>query len=468
MTPTSIGIPTGGPLGGPLRDGSSVPADLPAMRLVRSPWAARVLAFVLLALVAALAAGLVVVPWQQSVTGHGRVIAWSPVERQQRLEAPVDGRIARVPVLEGQTVGESDVVVEIADVDPRFLERLQSEQQLARVRLSAAESRQGSVADRVAALQQSREMAMAAAMARIDMARDRVRQAEQAVVAAVAAREAAELNLPRVVELAGKGLRSARDRELAELDAARARAEEQRGRAALTAAQSEVDSLVADRNRIDKDTLAATNDAKAQEQIARAEIVSATAEIVRFDTRIARQQTQAVTAPRDAVVFRVLAQEGQLVKQGDALAELVPQTASRAVEIWVDGVDAPLVTAGRAVRLQFEGWPALQFTGWPQAARGTFGGEVAFVDAHDDGHGRFRVVVVPTAAEPWPDAAVLRQGVRANGWVLLDRVSAGFEIWRRLNAFPPSLDSAPYGSGDGKSDGKKDGKKDGTSGGAKK
>ena len=75
-------------------------------------------------------------------------------------------------------------------------------------------------------------------------------------------------------------------------------------------------------------------------------------------------------------------------------------------------------------------------------------GEVAFVDAHDDGHGRFRVVVVPTAAEPWPDAAVLRQGVRANGWVLLDRVSAGFEIWRRLNAFPPSLDSAPYGSGD--------------------
>jgi multidrug efflux pump subunit AcrA (membrane-fusion protein) len=462
MTPTTIGAPMGGPLG----DGRSVPAELPALRLVRSPRAARVLALVLLALGVMLAVGLVVVPWQQSVTGHGRVIAWSPVERQQRLEAPVDGRIARVPVIEGQVVDEGEVIFSIADVDPRFLERLESEQQLARVRLSAAESRQGSVADRVAALQQSREMAMAAAMARVDMARERVRQAEQAVVAAAAARETADLNLPRIVDLAAKGLRSTRDRELAELDAARARAEEQRARAASTAAQSEVESLLADRSRIDKDTLAALNDAKAQEQVARAEIVAASAEIVRLDTRIARQQTQAVTAPRDAIVFRVLAQEGQLVKQGDSLAELVPQTTSRAVEIWVDGVDAPLVTVGRHVRLQFEGWPALQFTGWPQAARGTFGGEVAFVDAHDDGHGRFRVVIVPTEAEPWPNASVLRQGVRANGWVLLDRVSAGYEIWRRLNAFPPSLQSSPYDSADNKGGGT-GGSKGGSKGGDK-
>jgi multidrug efflux pump subunit AcrA (membrane-fusion protein) len=387
--------------------------------------------------------GLGVVPWQQSVSGHGRVIAWSPVERQQRLEAPVDGRIARVLVLEGQGVEGGEIVFEISDVDPRFLERLGSEQQLVRLRLGAAESRQGSVADRVAALQQSREMALAAADARVDMARERVRQAEQAVVAAEAARQAADVNLPRVVELAQKGIRSARDRELAELDAARARAEESRARAAATAAQAEVSSLLAERSRIDKDTQASINDARAQEQIARAEVVAASSELVRIESRIARQQTQSVTAPRDAIVFRVLAQEGQLVKQGDSLAELVPQTESRAVEIWVDGNDAPLVTPGRSVRLQFEGWPALQFTGWPKAARGTFGGEVAFVDAHDDGQGRFRVVVVPEADDPWPPAAILRQGVRANGWILLEQVAVGYELWRRLNAFPPSLKQAP-------------------------
>jgi adhesin transport system membrane fusion protein len=439
MTPTNIGAPFGGPLG----DGRSVPVELPALRLVRSPWAARAIAAVMMGLLLLFAISLVVVPWQQSVSGHGRVIAWSPVERQQRLEAPVDGRIARVQVLEGQSVAGGEVVFEISDVDPRFLERLGSEQQLVQLRLSAAESRQSSVADRIAALQQSREMALAAADARVDMARERVRQAEQAVVAAEAARQTADVNMPRIAELAGKGLRSARDRELAELDVTRARAEEMRAQAAATAARSEVDSLLAERSRIDKDTQAAINDARAQEQVARAEVVSASTEMVRLETRIARQQTQSVTAPRDAVVFRVLAQEGQLVKQGDSLAELVPQTTARAVEMWVDGNDAPLITEGRTVRLQFEGWPALQFTGWPKAARGTFPGQVAFVDAHDDGHGRFRVVVVPTPDEPWPDGSILRQGVRANGWVLLEQVTVGYELWRRLNAFPPSLKQAP-------------------------
>ncbi|MFM9068837.1 MAG: hemolysin D, partial [Planctomycetota bacterium] len=53
-----------------------------------------------------------------------------------------------------------------------------------------------------------------------------------------------------------------------------------------------------------------------------------------------------------------------------------------------------------------------------------------------------------------PEAKLLRQGVRANGWVLLNEVSLGYEIWRQLNGFP-----AVYGDGDKSSDGK-DGDKD--------
>jgi hypothetical protein len=75
-------------------------------------------------------------------------------------------------------------------------------------------------------------------------------------------------------------------------------------------------------------------------------------------------------------------------------------------------------------------------------AVGTFGGTIAFVDAHDDGHGRFRVVVVPDEGSDWPDGRYLRQGVRAHGWVLLDQVSLGFELWRQLNGFPPAVDPA--------------------------
>jgi biotin carboxyl carrier protein len=271
------------------------------------------------------------------------------------------------------------------------------------------------------------------------MSKERVRQAEQATVAADAAATAATLNLPRVKELADKGLRSARDKELAELDVQRANAELQRAKATAQAATQEVTSLLAERRRIEQETTAGINDARASENSAKAEQAAAQADVIRLDTRISRQLTQAVRVPRTSSVFRVIAQEGQLVKQGDTLVELVPITTSRAVEIWIDGNDALLVTAGRPVRLQFEGWPALQFVGWPQIARGTFGGEVKLIDVHDDGTGRFRVVVGPIEGEPWPDGAILRQGVRANGWVLLEVVPLGWELWRRLNAFPPSL-----------------------------
>jgi hypothetical protein len=134
-----------------------------------------------------------------------------------------------------------------------------------------------------------------------------------------------------------------------------------------------------------------------------------------------------------------------MVKPGDSLAVLVPDRAERAVEIWIKGNDVPLVSPGRAVRLQFEGWPALQFSGWPSVAVGTFGGRVALVDATDDGKGYFRVVVLPDGVQPWPGERYLRQGVRANAWIILNQVPLAYELWRQFNGFPPSvpLDEAP-------------------------
>ncbi|GDX86064.1 hypothetical protein LBMAG43_21060 [Methylococcaceae bacterium] len=31
----------------------------------------------------------------------------------------------------------------------------------------------------------------------------------------------------------------------------------------------------------------------------------------------------------------------------------------------------------------------------------------------------------------------MRQGVRVEGWILLNRVTMAYELWRELNAFPP-------------------------------
>ena len=433
------------------------PMGGPLLALVRTPHSVRLLAVALGITFVLVALGLGFLPWQQSVSGSGRVVAFSPVERHQRLEAPIDGRVVRVLAREGQQLAADDIVVEIADVDPRFLERLGSERQLVMARQEAAQARREQVRDRVVALEQARTLGIAAADARLDMARERLRQAEQAVIATGAARAVAQTQQERITSLAAQGLRSQREAELATLDARRAETDDVRAKAAETSARAEIEAQLSERSRLECDTSAGINDARAGEQIAAAEVAAAGGELVRLDTRISRQNTQAVTVPRAAIAFRVIAQEGQMVKQGEPLIEIVPLASSSAVEIWVDGNDAPLVQSGRPVRLQFEGWPALQFVGWPRAARGTFGGVVALVDAHDDTTGRFRVLVQPTAEEPWPSPDLLRQGVRATGWILLEQVPLGFELWRRFNACPPTVPQ-PASKYDMKSDAKKESK----------
>ena len=78
-------------------------------------------------------------------------------------------------------------------------------------------------------------------------------------------------------------------------------------------------------------------------------------------------------------------------------------------------------------------------------SRRTFGGTVALVDATDDGKGKFRVVIVPDEGTEWPSGRFLRQGTRANGWIMLNRVRIGFELWRLLNGFPPTIADAEPG-----------------------
>ena len=205
-------------------------------------------------------------------------------------------------------------------------------------------------------------------------------------------------------------------------------------------ARNEERALGSDRAKLDTDGLAALEDGRASQAAALSELASATAELARIEVRLARQTAQSVTAPRGGTVLRIAGgQGGEMVKPGDALAILVPDTTERAVEMWLSGRDVPLVREGRTVRLQFEGWPALQFSGWPSVAVGTFGAKVALVDATDNGRGLFRVLVVPDGQEPWPSDHHLRQGTRAQGWVLLDRVRLGYELWRRFNGFPPAV-----------------------------
>jgi multidrug resistance efflux pump len=313
------------------------------------------------------------------------------------------------------------------------------------VRLEAYGEKVRALEDRLEALRRARAAQIQGAEADIRIAQETLRSRQEMLAAAEASDTTARVQTGRLDSLAGEGLASQRDRELAALAATSATASLAASRADLRAAESNLANRRASLERTTASTQAELDAAEAALRTARTEVESARQSLASIESRLAQQQAQEVRAPRDGIIHRVVAQQGGMqVSRGQELAVLVPFTQKRAVELLVDGNDAALITPGRHVRLQFEGWPAVQFAGWPSVAVGTFGGRVAFVAPTDDGSGDFRIVVGPDDEdEPWPEPRFLRQGTRANGWVLLDEVPVGFEIWRQLNGFPPAYRREP-------------------------
>ena len=177
-----------------------------------------------------------------------------------------------------------------------------------------------------------------------------------------------------------------------------------------------------------------------------AEEAKAAAELTHAEVKLSRQQLQLITAPRNGRIQRILHGSGSInIKQGNPLVKFVPESTDSVVEIFIDGNDLPLVYLGRKVRLQFEGWPSVQFSGWPSIAIGSFGGIVSVVDPSVSENGLFRVLISPDPKDPnpWPDQRFLRQGSRALGLILLDQVSIGYELWRKINGFPKSMHTSP-------------------------
>ncbi len=380
-------------------------------------------------------------PWQQNVMGTGKVAAYAPLERRQTLESPVSGRIARWYVQEGDQVQAGDRLVDIADIDPLYLQRLIEQRQASIAKVAAKEQEIRSYRLQVANLEATRELQVATARQRLDVASQRVRSAQEALESARATLYAAGAQLRRMERLLGDGLVSRRDFELAERDEIVARRNVNSAEASVKSTLAEQRAAQVELDRISVDAQARIDSAVATANKVESELQDSRASVLKAELDVSRQQSQQITAPRDGFVLRVAANsEGNLIKQGDTLLVLVPDTDARAVELWVDGNDAPWVTPGRPVRLQFEGWPVVQFVAWPELAIGTFGGTVAFVDASDDGMGKFRVMVVPDADDrPWPSERWLRQGIRVKGWVLLNRVTLAFEIWRQMHGFPPLI-----------------------------
>ncbi|MCA9788899.1 MAG: HlyD family efflux transporter periplasmic adaptor subunit [Cyanobacteria bacterium HKST-UBA05] len=398
---------------------------------------------------------LIFVPWQQSVVGYGEVTVFSPDQRPQTVNAQIKGRLRQWFVVEGQDVAKGDAILQLAEVDAKFLDtkqlnRLKRQRKALVAKINALQSLSDVSKRQITSYNQSREAAVPSASLKITQAENKVTIAEQKLSAAHQTFVTAELNLGRRKALYGEGLRSKRDLELAERTFAKTQAELNAAQAELQAAEAEQQIAQFGQTKTAADTLAKVQEAQAKLNESLDKLAGVQKELAQIEIDIAnfqhRIQQRMVRAPMTGRVVRLQALGyGETVKEGQALAVVVPKTTDQAVALYVSDFNSALVSEGRRVRLQFSGWPAVQFVGWPSIAVGTFAGKVKVIDAVDDGKNRFRMLIVPDkeaisdGEQPWPSSKFLRPGAQATGWILLDTVPLGFEMWRQFNGFPPSV-----------------------------
>jgi multidrug resistance efflux pump len=420
-------------------------ALMPSLQLAKSSRFARRIAVVLMMLLVATVLLMAFAPWQQTVTGGGYVVAYAPRERQQVLEAPIKGRIFRwnEDLVENARVSRGDFIAEIRDLDDSYSMRLQGQLDNTASILDASQKIVDATDGQLQAYRRVQTEIEAAQNAYVQSATEKVNAAEQKLAIA----EAAIPQLQAAYDRA-KMLQTAGNIALEKLQEVERKLLESQGKvkeetANVSAARAELRGKQSDREAYIHKAAADVRYYEGALDKAKSEVSKAEKEQFEMQSKVERQNAQEIVAPFDGYVVHLSANSGsQMVKEGDPICTIVPETKERAVQIWLDGNDAPLIAAGRHVRLQFEGWPAIQFAGWPSVAVGTFGGTVASVDMVDDGKGKFRCQILPDDSETnrWPEDRFLRQGVRANGWILLEQVPLWFEVWRKLNGFPPTVD----------------------------
>jgi membrane fusion protein, adhesin transport system len=420
----------------PPRDLLSDHEHLESAKLLVTPQSHRVFFWIVLAtLLIAIAA--MFLPWQQFVEGKGEVTAFAPSDRPQVVPTTISGRIVEWFVQEGQPVTKGQPILRIAEVkddylDPRTIDRYNEQLTGKSSAVTAKREKVRQLGMQIGLLEQNLRLSQ-------QKARTKVAQYEAEVRAAVIDSATALIQLQRQQTLLDQELTRLTDVENARVRYQNAIAKLQEKRQTLQAAQIELNSVVVDYGeKIAK--------ARSDQAATQAEVGEGSADVAKLRQNVQNLEIRngfyIIRAPQNGTIVRAAkAGIGEQLKEGESVVTIMPAEAQQAVALMVKPMDVPLLSVGRQVRLQFDGWPALQFAGWPSVSVGTFGGRVAVIDRVPGTNGDFRVLVTPDSTdEKWPRQLRLGSGVL--GWAMLDEVRVGFEIWRRINGFPPSLRQA--------------------------
>ncbi len=392
-------------------------------------------------------------PWTQNIQSDGIVTTARPEMRPQIIPSPIDARIEKWYVREGELVKAGDTIVFISEIkadylDPNLVPRTQQQVAAKEGAIVSYQNKVQALEDQIANMESQLTLKQQQLQRKIEQVRFKIAADSADLMQAIIQDSIARVQYERAKTLFEKGIDPR-----AKVEDKQAKLQETRNK--VVASQNKLNSSRQELS-ITKVELGAVR-AEYSEKIAKArsDIASALSDGYNAQAEAGKLRIQAsnyerrsgfyyITAPQDSYITKVITPGiGETIKEGDGIVSIMPAHYQLAVELYVDPMDFPLVNVDSTinndkpdVRFIFDGWPAFIFSGWPGQSFGTYIGEIFAIDNEISTNGKYRILIVQKpGTKAWPRE--LRVGSGAQGIILLNNVPLWYEIWRQLNGFPP-------------------------------
>lgn len=391
---------------------------------------------------------LLLLPWTQNITANGDITAIQQSQRPQEINTVLPGKIVKWFVKEGDYVNEGDTILQLGEIkvdyfDPQLLERTEYQIKAKRNSADAYESKAAAAQAQTNVLTAGRALKQASIDNKIGQQKLKVQNDETELVAVKNELSVYQRQIDAGKVMLDSGAISMVDFEKRKVNYQNALAKRITAENKLSQSKQELLNLSIEQNISVMEYNDKISKADGDRFGSLSSAASTAADISKLENTYSsydiRNKLYFVTASQSGQITKAKkAGIGEMLKEGEMIAEIVPDKIEYAVEMYVEPMDLPLVSKGGKVRFVFDGIPAIVFSGWPQGSFGTFGGVISAYETNVSANGKFRVLVIEdTTEKKWPKN--LRMGSGAKGIALLKDVPIYYELWRHINGFPPDF-----------------------------
>jgi multidrug efflux pump subunit AcrA (membrane-fusion protein) len=387
-------------------------------------------------------------PWTQNIKAKGDITTLSQEQRPQKINSPIPGKIIKWWVKEGDFVKKGDTILQISEIkedylDPNLVGRTQQQVQAKKGSIQSYENKISTASSQINALNAARNLKQQQLDNKLQQLNNKIAAEKAELSAAINDYNNAKDQYERLEKLYKEDVVSLTQLQQRNVAFQNAFSKKISAENKLAQTQQDITITKIEQNSVQQDYTEKIAKAQGDQYQSMSQIATSQGDVAKLENQVMnytiRNGMYIIIAPQDGQIIQAnKAGLGEILKDGESIATIVPNRVDYAVEMFIRPVDLPLVSLNQKVRLMFDGFPAIVFSGWPNNSYGTFGGKVVAIENNISTNGLFRVLVAEdSAVKKWPTQLKLGSGIQAIA--LLKDVPIYYEIWRNINGFPPDF-----------------------------